>query len=172
MAKMKNMGNRPLKKPHNALPAEKNMGEGEVIICPKCHAVYFDKHWHASEKIHRAYKHHSAVRIELCPEDRAAFGDISLAGWEGEVVLKNVHPDKKMEIMEQARNIGKRAALRDPEDKILKFEEDDASIRILTSKNQLAVSVGKQIAEAHKGGKLEIKWSRDDRPARVIWTAK
>jgi hypothetical protein len=162
---------RNLKKPHNILPREKGKAEPGVIICPVCHAVYFDKHWHSSESFYNAYRFHGEVARQICPEDK----QIELRGkegWGGEVFLANIHPDKRIEVIQQVRHVGKRAMSRDPEARIIKIEDNGGEFRILTSENQLAVSIGKQIESAHKGGKLNIKWSSDDKPCRVIWKMK
>lgn len=159
-----------LSKPHNQMHDGKSEAQEGIVICPACHAVYCDKHWHSSEVFYNTYRHHGEIRRELCPEDKTTADERT--GWSGEVVLKNIRPELKIEILEQARNIGKRAMRRDPEEKILKIIDAGREVRILTSENQLAAALGKEIAAAHKGGKVQIKWSRDDKPCRVIWTAK
>jgi hypothetical protein len=42
-------------------------------------------------------------------------------------------------------------------------------ITAYTSKNQLAAEIGRKLDRAYKGGKLEIKWSKDDKPVDVTW---
>ncbi len=148
-------------------------GKKPLAVCKRCHAVYFDEHWHTSSKLYEAYKGKPGVREELCPEDtwiKAGFHGI--VNYEGEVLLKNLTDlEFKADVIRQARNIGARALKRDPEDQIIKIEDRGETVRLTTTENQLAVSIGKQISQAYKGGKLEIKWSREDAPARVIWSA-
>ena len=48
-------------------------------------------------------------------------------------------------------------------------KENKEEITVYTTKNQLAVELGKKIAAAHKGGKLEIQWSKTDKPVEVRW---
>lgn len=151
---------------------QKQKGMSPVKICPKCHAVYFDKHWHSSKFLEQAYKWNKGVDYELCPEDKWIKRGKGKVNFEGEVILKNIPKDKLTEIAQQIRNIAKRAKSRDPQDKIMKLEISARKIRVLTTENQLASSIGKQIDRAHKGGKLEIKWGHKDKLVRVLWEYK
>jgi hypothetical protein len=160
-----------LKKPHNTLPKTKKKAEGGVAICPVCHAVYFDKHWHASADLHRAYKFHGEVEKCFCPVDDPKL-NAGEGGWQGEIVLKNIHPDKKQEIMNQLRHASKKSMARNPEARVLRIEDKAGVLRVTTSSNKLAAVIGKALEGAHKGGKLEIKWSQEDLPCRVVWTMK
>ena len=79
---------------------------------------------------------------------------------------------ERQEVVGLVRNAGKRAMKRDPEDRVISVVVSGAKIRVLTSENQLAVAIGKQLHQARKGGKLTIIWSAQDKPVRVHWTAK
>ncbi|MBU4421620.1 hypothetical protein L6259_03300 [Candidatus Parcubacteria bacterium] len=152
--------------------SEHKKGKTAVLICPKCHAVYFDKHWHDNEFLSQAYKWNRGVSYQLCPEDKLIMQGGGKVNYEGELVLSRIPQDLLMEIAREVRNIAKRAKKRDPEDKAMRIEIKKSSIRVLTTENQLAVSIGKQIDHAHKGGELEIKWSERDKLARVFWKHK
>lgn len=151
---------------------KKIKGGAPGIICPKCHAVYFGKRWHPAKELAKAYAASEKIVYELCPEDKEMRKGHGAMGYEGEVILKNIPNGLVAELEQEIRNIGKRAESRDPEDKIIKIERTAGGIRVLTSENQLAASIGRQVARAHKGGQLEIKWSKGDAPARVIWNYK
>lgn len=143
--------------------------------CPRCGAIYFDKHWHIIPNFWVEYKRalpKKPITEELCAECKWIDGGKEETGWEGEVVLENLVFDDKNEILNLVKNVGQRAFLRDPEDQIIKIEDRGKKVIITTTENQLAVSIGKQVARAFKGGKLEIKWSGEDAPARVRWTRK
>lgn len=151
-------------------------GLAKLRICRSCHAVYFDKHWHTwarvkqmAEKLRRL-----GVREDTCAECRwsadAKRGD---RGYEGEVMLTGWQSaDDKRELLAIARNIGVRATKRDPQDQIIAIQDQGTRVRILTTENQLAISIGKQIDRARKGGKLEIRFSHGDAPVRVRWQGK
>ena len=137
-------------------------------VCVRCHAVYFGKHWQTSPKLYAEFKARRAAEI-LCNECRVIKRK---DGYGGEVVLKNIAGTAKAEIMREIKNIGDRASRRDPEDQIIKIEDKGKSVRVTTTENQLALSIGRQIAASRKGGKLQIKLSKEDKLARVVWTAK
>jgi hypothetical protein len=45
-------------------------------------------------------------------------------------------------------------------------------VRVTTTENQLAISLGKQVDSAFKGGTLKIRFSDEDLPVRVFWDEK
>jgi hypothetical protein len=150
-------------------------GKEPLIVCSRCGAVYFDEHWHTIPNFLKIYKKmlpKKSMAKELCAECKWIVGGKGKTGWEGELILENLVPEEKSEIINLVRNVGKRAFLRDPEDQIIKIEDLGRKVRVTTTENQLAVSIGKQVASAFKGGKLEIIWSAEDAPARVKWTRK
>lgn len=152
-------------------------GEKQLRICPRCGAVYFDEHWHTIPNFSKLYQKmlpRPPIVEELCAEDRwiKEGKREGKTHWEGEVILENLILADKKEILNLVRNVGKRAFVRDPEDRIIKVEDMGSKVRITTTENQLAASIGKQVSWAFKGGKLEIIWSDEDAPARVRWTRK
>lgn len=138
-------------------------------ICRRCHAVYFDKHWHSDKKLYNEFRVYYHAAEILCGECKMI---MEKDGYGGEVILKNIKTTDKSEIIQEIKNIGDRAFRRDPEDQIIKIEDKGKSVRVTTTENQLALSLGKQISASHKGGKLEIKLSKEDKLTRVVWTAK
>jgi len=158
-------------------------GLKSIRRCKECGAVYFDEHWHTIPDFWEIYKKMlPKIKIieDLCFEckwiksghlDRK-YGWAGKEGWEGEVILDNLVAKDKAEILNLVRNVGKRATKRDPEDRIISIEDKGKRVIIRTTENQLAVSIGKQVSRAFKGGNMEIKWSHEDEPARVRWTRK
>lgn len=161
--------------PHSAPDwwEKETKGLKALAVCPKCHALYYDKHWHswADVKDLTTRLRNEGVRDELCTECRwtkSAKG--GAANYEGEVVLSGWKTTKeKTEMLQLVRNVGKRALARDPEDQVIRIEDLGKQVRILTTENQLALSIGKQIDRAHKGGKLDIKFSHGDSTTRIKW---
>lgn len=151
-------------------------GKCKIRVCQNCNAVYYDKHWHSWQKSKIDQK-----TLSKCGWEKSSCYECSqtkptkLEGkfnYEGEVMVVGITNDKeKQEILSLIRNVGKRAMLRDPEDRIIKIEDKENQLRILTTENQLAVSIGKQIDRSRKGGDLSIRFSDQDETARVIWTA-
>jgi hypothetical protein len=146
---------------------------GTMLVCQKCGAVYLKKHWYTSPTVSEFLKKQKNIKYTVCGEcvlkPRSARWGIS--SYEGEINLLNLGPDKP-EILRLVKNVGARAVKRDPEDQILRIEDQKDSVRILTSENQLALSIGKQVAQAFKGGILKIQFSHQEEVARVTWTHK
>lgn len=156
---------------------KKNLGREPVLVCERCHAVYYEEHWHSwqeAKSLADFMRRGSMAKETLCTEcNYIKKGHDGVEGYEGEVLLKGLSDgEEKTEIMNLLRNVGSRATRRDPEDQIIKIEDKGDTVRVTTTENQLAVSIGKQVARAHKGGKLEIKFSAMDEVARVVWTRK
>ncbi|MDP3985522.1 MAG: hypothetical protein Q8P82_02045 [bacterium] len=151
-------------------------GLEKIVVCPKCHALYYDKHWHSwsqakglAERLRKL-----SVVEEMCTECRWSHdaGSESKRSYEGEVILAGWGTlEEKREIIQIIRNVGNRATRRDPEDQIIRIDDQGNKIRVLTTENQLAVSIGKQVDRARKGGRLEIIFSEQDAIARVRWIA-
>jgi len=145
-------------------------GKKDIIICPKCNAYYFYKSWHHKLEDYRHLSDKKRVKFILCP----ACQMIRDGKYEGQIILKNVPEDKKEEILNLIKNIGKRAYNRDPMDRIIDIREirgklaKISNIEILTTENQLAVRIGKQLKRTFKG-RLEIKYSHEESTTRVIW---
>lgn len=145
--------------------------------CPNCGALYYDKHWHSPEALvlERTTVYLEPLKEQWCYECKA--GHLSPGGvpmrYSGEVVIEgNWTPQTRSDLLHLMRNIGHRAMVRDPEDRIIRILEQDGKFLVYTSENQLAVSIGKQVHTSHKGGELHIVWSADDKPVRVSWKAK
>ena len=138
-------------------------GRANILICWQCEIVYYYKSWHHRLENYKGLKEDKRIKFVLCPACRM----IKDKQYEGQVILKNAPEDKKEEILNLARHIGERAYQRDPLDRIISIRKRAQDIEILTTENQLAVRIGKQIKGAFKG-KLEIQWSHQESTVRVI----
>lgn len=143
-----------------------------AAACPDCGAVYFDKHWHSCSEPECRLKAGKLPR-KVCPECRLMKKSGRGPGnYAGEVLIDGVADRNELrEIKNLVMNVAKRAAKRDPEDRIVNVVEGPGSLDIFTSENQLAVSIGRQVHQARKGGELSITWSKSDKPVRVRWQA-
>ena len=145
-------------------------GKKDIIICPKCNAYYFYKSWHHKLEDYRHLSNEKRVKFVLCP----ACEMIKDGKYEGELILKNVDPNRKEEMLKLIRNIGRKAYDSDPLDRIIEIQKIPSKFskindfRILTTENQLAVRIGKQLKRTFKG-ELKIKYSHKESTARVIW---
>jgi hypothetical protein len=144
-------------------------------LCSHCGAVWFDGHWHTapalSALLGKAGK--PSGKGEICRQCHWLVVGAPSGGkglFEGELTLDGLADlDEKAEILKTVRNVAGRAERRDPEDHIVAIDDRGERVVITTTENQLAVSIGKAVAAAFKGGKLTITWSDKDLPARVYW---
>lgn len=134
-------------------------GKKNIVMCPDCNAVYYYKSWHHDfKKVGKNFK------FVLCPACKM----IKNKQFEGQVIIENIEKNKKQELINLIKNIGKRAFDRDVLDRIIKINEITSDkIEVLTTENQLAVSIAKQVKKAFKA-ELEIKWSKDESVVRIL----
>ncbi len=148
------------------------LGKRGMLRCPNCGAIYFEKHWHSPSVLASVPKR-ALLESWICDECRvrAMAKNGAVLNFGGELVIEGKFgAEEKQEILALVRNVGARAAKRDPEERIIKISERGGTIRVSTTENQLAVSIGKQLDRARKGGTLAITWSHEDKPVRVRWT--
>jgi len=147
--------------------AEFGPGKIDIVMCKECSAVYFHKNWHHNLEEYQELSEDKPIKFVVCP----ACQMIKDKMFEGQLILKNTPADKKEEILKLVKNVGERAFKRDPLDRIISIQNKGGDIEILTTENQLAVSIGKQIKRAFKGD-LEIKWSHQESTARIVLNFK
>lgn len=144
---------------------KKKKGPNMKLLCRYCHAVYNGKAWIPFEKMDP--KIIDELRASVCPachEQMAHLSDgvLHIGGAGVKPHLKEI----KGLVMHMGRNAEEKNVL----DRLERIEETRDGITVYTTMNQLAVRMGKAVASAFKGGKLVIKWSRNDKPAEVWWT--
>ena len=145
---------------------EQEFGSGKIniLMCKVCEAVYYYKSWHHRLEDYKELSEDKRIKFVLCP----ACLMIKDRRYEGHVILKNAPQDKKEEILRLVKNIGERAFQRDPMDRIISVKTKSKDMEILTTENQLAASIGKQIKKTFKGS-LDIQWSHQESTVRVVW---
>lgn len=148
---------------------EQEFGKGkiDVVMCSNCEAVYYYKSWHHRLADYQKLSENKRIKFSVCPACRM----IKDKMFEGRVIIRNIARVKKQELLNLIDNIGERAFKRDPMDRIIKIKNSPAELEILTTENQLAISISKQVKRAFKG-KMEIKWSQNESVARVILILK
>lgn len=146
-----------------------------VASCPRCYALFYDKHWHTWSNASVTLPARTKVREEMCGACKTlgpGYGN-SAFGYEGEVILSGLNDQAfKKDILRTVKNVAERARERNPESQIIKIEDNGRTARITTTKNQLAVAIGKEVDSAHKGGELTIRFSDDNKLARIFWKTK
>lgn len=139
-------------------------GKKDYVICPDCDAVYFEKSWHRSfESASIKTSEDKKISFQVCPADQMRRDGT----FEGELTLKGVPAGEKKDLMNHLRNVAKQFEEKDPMDRVLKWEDKGATVRILTSENQLALTLGKAVHKASKSSSIDSSFSRAESPARV-----
>lgn len=135
------------------------------LICKQCRAIYDGKHWEPFEKLNPRMV--DELKMSICPACHEKINHLS----DGVLHLSGsgfIH--HKDEIRHLIMNTGKREEQRDILNRIERIDESkQEEMAVYTTKNQLAVELGKKITSAYKGGKLEIQWSKNDKPVEVKW---
>jgi len=88
--------------------------------------------------------------------------------FEGKIILENVPSEHKEEIVRNIKNTGERAYKRDPMDRIISVKKSGNNIEVLTTENQLARIIARQVTSAYKNAKSDIQWSKEESVARVV----
>ncbi len=156
----------PDKAKERVLPfMDKNRPVKGEYICQYCSAVYEKKHWQPLAKLDPKYI--DRLIKTTCPACHKEKGHIS----DGVLTLSGSFvPVHHKELMAIVLKTEEDDHAKDVENRVEKIEAANGKIIVYTGKNQLAVKIGKRIDSAYKGGKLEIKWSKKDKPVDVRWS--
>lgn len=138
--------------------------DDKTRVCKTCGARFMKKHWVHSADTKKTSGKDAKIAFTECPACRMKHDHT----FEGEILMRSFEKTQKKEILRLIKNIGERAYLRDPMDRILETEDLGERMRITTSENQLALRMGKKIKSVFKGD-LVIHWSKEDEVVRITW---
>lgn len=141
-------------------------GKKDFVICGDCNAVYYQKSWHHGFADYKRLNENKQVSFTICP----ACQMIRDGKFEGKVVIENVPEEYMDDILRNIKNIGEKEHERDPMDRIIGIKNLETRIEVLTTENQLARNIARQIERAYKGVKSEIIWSKEESTAKIIVT--
>lgn len=143
---------------------KEDRGKGDVIICPICASVYWYKSWHHNLEGYKHLTEEKMVKFFLCP----ACTMVKNKMFEGQVFIEHIPGEIRREIENLIYHIADRAYARDPMDRLLDMRPSkNDGLEIRTSENQLAMSIAKEVASAHKHTKPEVRLSKDESSVRV-----
>lgn len=146
-------------------PYLQDLKPDEVAVCVECRSVYAGKRWEMRDQAARDLREAKRVVETLCPacrkiRDRAPGGIVTLSG---EFLAKH-----EEEIINLINHESKRAMEINPLERLIDIERSDTKIIILTTNEKLAQRIGRALYKAYRG-KVEYKWSEDNKLARVNW---
>ena len=139
-------------------------GKADFLVCPSCSAVYDDKRWKASFVHVRDAKETKRIAFGLCP----ACAMIRDGKYEGQILATGISLRRIEEALARIRNVGARARIRDPMDRIIAVRRSGKRIEVTTTENQLALRIGRALKQL-LGGKLRIQWSHEEDVVRINW---
>lgn len=142
---------------------EYGAGKKDFVVCSDCNAVYYQKSWKHGFSDYKHLNENKQVGFEICP----ACQMIKDGKYEGSIVLENVSAEHKEEILRNIKNTGGRAYKRDPMDRVISIKENGGNIEVLTTENQLARIIARQVGRAYKNTKVDIEWSKEESVARI-----
>jgi len=146
-------------------PYLQDLKPDQVAVCVECRSVYAGKRWEMQDQAARDLREAKRVVETLCPacrkiRDRAPGGIVTLSG---EFLAKH-----EEEIINLINHESKRAMEINPLERLIDIERSDTKIIILTTNEKLAQRIGRALYKAYRG-KVEYKWSEDNKLARVNW---
>jgi hypothetical protein len=138
----------------------------EIVQCSGCGAFYHRRHW--SLTVPPGFSHPVHPHPTFCPackkiKERSVSGVLHLLGM-GEA--------DRGEVLRIVRNEEGRAYEKNPLDRIMRLEKVQAKSgdewKVETTTEKLAQRLGRSVRHA-RGGKLEFKWSHNNKFVRVVW---
>lgn len=138
-------------------------GAKELLICPECGAVYFNKSWHHNFRNYKPFKKDQRLDFVLCP----ACQMIKNRQFEGRIEIIGI-PQKELKGLKNLiAAYSERAYRRDPLDRLISMKGDARKLIVTTTENQLAQKLAKKIKDAFN--KVKIKFSYSAEPSDVIY---
>jgi NMD protein affecting ribosome stability and mRNA decay len=135
----------------------------EPTICPSCGLVFHKKRWVRDQYIFDEVS--SVAQKHKCPACRK----IDDHYYMGQVIIDgDFYLTIKDEIVNLIHNQEKKESFQNPLARIMSLKNQDKSIIVETTTDNLAVMIGKALNRSHNG-ELNISFS-DDKIARVHWT--
>lgn len=132
----------------------------ELVLCPSCQNVKFQKHWHSKKEgsgFENFRSQKGLLKRERCP----ACSMIANHTFEGELFLQGF-PDKyRTELLNLIAAFGRRAEERDPQDRIIAVENAASGLRVTTTEDETAVKLARKIEDAYKTVDLSISYSSE-----------
>jgi hypothetical protein len=134
----------------------------ETLRCVGCGAFYYRRHWTLTAP--DEFNSPDSACSCYCPacrkiKDRCASGELDLVSFNG---------IERRDILRILRNEEARAREKNPLERIMRIDELNGGWRVQTTTEKLAQRLGRAVRKA-RGGKLQYKWSHNNKFLRVIW---
>jgi hypothetical protein len=134
-----------------------------VIQCSGCGAFYHRRRWTLS--MPAGAPPPGRAERTYCPACRK----IKERRPSGELCLVGAAVGDRGEILRLLRNEESRAREKNPLERIMRMDNAQNQWRIETTTEKLAQRLGRALHRT-RGGKVEYRWSHNNKFARVVWT--
>jgi NMD protein affecting ribosome stability and mRNA decay len=141
------------------------MGNSEMAVCKRCHAIYHNKRWYLDEELYQKKASLKDTEKILCPackkiKDKFPGGVVTLTG--------DFLHEHQEEIMNLVRNEEERAKGFNPLERIMEVTKIKKGMEITTTNEKLAQRIAKSLERAYQGS-VEYKWSSGTKLLRADW---
>ncbi len=148
-------------KPHLEDPYLTRKSYKEPTLCPRCGLVYKHRRWQRIDNFDPG----SAIEQHKCPacrkeEDHYVMGIVYING--------DFFNERRDEIINMLRNEEKKEVLHNPLDRIMTIHDNKDGVMVETTSENLAIHLGRMLYHSY-GGKVEYKFSDEQKLARVFW---
>lgn len=147
-------------------------GKKDITMCKLCSAYYYSKAWHHDLNNYRHINENKDIKFTVCHACKMSKDN----KFEGQVIFQNVPSQYVSQIISRIKNVGELATSRDPMDRIIEIKNQNSKfkncedIEVLTTENQLARNIARQVERAFKGLMTDTKWSKEESTTRIIVT--
>jgi hypothetical protein len=134
----------------------------EIIQCAGCGAFYHRRHWTLTAPAGITLPIHThPIYCPACRKirERRASGELHIAG---------VGVGERDEVLRLLRNEEFRAREKNPLERIMRMEDEKGRWKLQTTTEKLAQRLGRSLRKA-RGGKVDYKWSHNNKFVRVLW---
>jgi NMD protein affecting ribosome stability and mRNA decay len=138
-------------------------GDKELIVCPKCDAVYYNKSWHHNFRNYKHFNKDKRLDFKLCP----ACNMIKNRQFEGKIEIRGIPQNAFEELKALVEAYSERAYRRDPMDRLVSMRGDYRKFVVVVTENQLAQKLAKKIRDVFKKVKVKISYSAE--PSDVVY---
>jgi len=141
------------------------MGNSEMALCKRCHAIYYNKRWYLDEELYQKKALLKDTEKILCPacrkiKDKFPGGVVTLSG--------DFLHEHKEEIMNLIKNEEERAKGFNPLERIMEVTKIKRGMEITTTNEKLAQRIARSLERAYQGS-VEYKWSSGTKLLRAEW---
>ncbi|MDD4358568.1 MAG: hypothetical protein PHY30_01995 [Candidatus Pacebacteria bacterium] len=135
-----------------------------IVACTKCNSISWKGSWWHESDIKPKIKKDKHKEFGLCPACKM----IENNEYEGEIVIENVYPNIRTDLINSIKNEGEDGFKKDPEDRVISIEKDDhnSKINVFTTENQLALKIGRKIKKSFNGT-MKVIYSKKESVARI-----